>query len=37
MFRDRGVVVGSKLQLTPEWGSREKLASLANEADLFLR
>jgi glycerol-3-phosphate O-acyltransferase len=37
MFRDRGVVVGTKLQLTPEWASREKLSALANEADLFLR
>src|SRR6267142_1213742 len=37
LFRDRGVVVGSKLQLTPEWASREKLAELAGEADLFLR
>ncbi|HEY4883300.1 MAG TPA: 1-acyl-sn-glycerol-3-phosphate acyltransferase [Myxococcales bacterium] len=37
MFRDRGVVVGSKLQLTPEWASREKIGALANEADLFLR
>ena len=37
MFRDRGVVVGAKPQLTPEWASREKLESLADEADLFLR
>jgi glycerol-3-phosphate O-acyltransferase len=37
MFRDRGVVIGAKLQLTPEWASPEKLASLAEEADLFLR
>lgn len=37
MFRDRGVVVGAKLQLTPEWASREKLAALADEADRFLR
>src|SRR6266850_1189338 len=37
LFRDRGVVVGSKLQLTPEWASREKIGALANEADLFLR
>ena len=37
MFRDRGVVIGSKLQLTPEWDSAEKLASLTEEADLFLR
>ena len=37
MFRDRGVVIGSKLQLTPEWASGDKLASLAEEADLFLR
>jgi len=29
--------VGSKLQLTPEWASREKIGALANEADLFLR
>ncbi len=37
LFRDRGVVVGAKLQLTPEWSSREKLATLIDEADLFLR
>ena len=37
MFRDRGVVVGVKLQLTPEWASREKVAALAEEADRFLR
>jgi glycerol-3-phosphate O-acyltransferase len=37
MFRDRGVVVGAKLQLTPEWASREKIAALADEADRFLR
>ncbi len=37
LFRDRGVVVGAKPQLTPEWATREKLAALANEADLFLR
>jgi glycerol-3-phosphate O-acyltransferase len=37
LFRDRGVVVGSKLQLTPEWSSREKLSALTEEADLFLR
>ena len=37
LFRDRGVVVAAKPQLTPEWGSREKLAELENEADLFLR
>src|SRR5207302_1194069 len=37
VLRDRGVVVGAKLQLTPEWASREKLAALAEEADLFLR
>jgi hypothetical protein len=37
MFRDRGVVVGAKLQLTPEWASREKVAALADEADRFLR
>jgi hypothetical protein len=37
MFRDRGVVVGAKLQLTPEWASKEKVEALAGEADLFLR
>ena len=37
VFRDRGVVIGSKLSLTPEWASADKLASLAEEADLFLR
>jgi hypothetical protein len=31
------VVVGSKLQLTSEWSSREKLSALTEEADLFLR
>ena len=36
-FRDRGVVIGSKLQLTEDWASKEKVASLAEEADLFLR
>ncbi len=37
MFRDRGVVVGAKMQLTPEWASREKVAALADETDQFLR
>ena len=37
VFRDRGVVVGSRLQLTPEWSSREKLDGLAAETDVFLR
>jgi glycerol-3-phosphate O-acyltransferase len=37
MFRDRGVVIGARLKLTPEWASAERLASLAEEADLFLR
>ncbi len=37
MFRDRGVVVGARLQLTPEWASKEKIEALADEADLFLR
>jgi glycerol-3-phosphate O-acyltransferase len=36
-FRDRGVVIGAKLQLTEDWASKERLASLAEEADLFLR
>ncbi len=36
-FRDRGVVVGAKLQLTPEWASKERLATLGEEADRFLR
>lgn len=36
-FRDRGVVVGAKLQLTPDWASRDALSKLAEEADLFLR
>lgn len=37
MFRDRGVVIGAKMQVQPEWASKEKLAALADEADLFLR
>jgi glycerol-3-phosphate O-acyltransferase len=37
MFRDRGVVIGARLKLTSEWASADKLASLAEEADLFLR
>jgi hypothetical protein len=37
VFRDRGVVIGAKMQLTPEWASKEKLAALSDEADLFLR
>jgi hypothetical protein len=37
MFRDRGVIIGARLQLTPEYASKEKLAALADEADLFLR
>jgi len=37
VLRDRGVVVGAKIKLTPEWASKEKLAALAEEADLFLR
>jgi glycerol-3-phosphate O-acyltransferase len=37
VLRDRGVVVGARIKLTPEWASKEKLAALAEEADLFLR
>ena len=37
MFRDRGVVIGAKMQLQPEYASKEKLDALADEADLFLR
>ncbi|MGZ6142241.1 MAG: glycerol-3-phosphate acyltransferase, partial [Myxococcales bacterium] len=37
MFRDRGVVIGAKMQLTPEFASKEKLDALADEADQFLR
>src|SRR5919201_1036931 len=37
MLRDRGVVVGAKLQLTPEWAAKEKVAALADEVDRFLR
>ena len=37
VFRDRGVVIGSKLSLTADWASVDKLAQLTEEADLFLR
>ncbi len=37
MLRDRGVIIGAKMQLTPEYAAKEKLAALADEADLFLR
>jgi len=37
MFRDRGVVIGAKLSLTPEFAAKDKLSALADEADLFLR
>ena len=37
VFRDRGVVIGAKMQLTPEFASKEKLDALADEADQFLR
>src|SRR5712691_8368113 len=37
MFRDRGVIIGARLQLTPEWSSSERVAALAEEADSFLR
>ena len=37
MLRDRGAVVGAKLQLTPDWAAKEKVAALADEVDLFLR
>ena len=37
MLRDRGAVVGAKIQLTPDWASKEKIAALADEVDLFLR
>ncbi len=41
LFRDRGVLAqgegkGAKLTLAPEWAAREKLATLADEADRFL-
>ncbi|TMA28935.1 MAG: glycerol-3-phosphate acyltransferase [Deltaproteobacteria bacterium] len=37
MLRDRGVVVGARLQLTAEWSSEARLAALSDEVDLFLR
>ena len=37
MFRDRGVVIGAKMQLTPEFAAKEKIDALADETDLFLR
>jgi glycerol-3-phosphate O-acyltransferase len=37
VFRDRGVVIGARMQLTPEWSSPERVAALAEEADSFLR
>jgi glycerol-3-phosphate O-acyltransferase len=37
MLRDRGVIIGAKVALTPEFASKEKLDALEDEADLFLR
>jgi len=37
MFRDRGAVIGARMQLTPEFASKDKLSALSSEADLFLR
>ena len=37
MLRDRGVIIGAKVALTPEYAAKEKLDALADEADLFLR
>ena len=37
MLRDRGVIIGAKVALTPEFATKEKVDALADEADLFLR
>jgi len=37
MLREREVVRGAKLELTPEFRSREKIAALAEEIDQYLR
>jgi len=35
-LRDREVIRGAKVELTPEWRSREKVARLAEEVDRYL-
>jgi glycerol-3-phosphate O-acyltransferase len=37
MLRERDVVRGARLELTPEFRSREKIAALADEVDHYLR
>ena len=37
MLREREVVRGARLELTPEFRSREKIAALAEEVDQYLR
>ena len=37
MLRDREVVRGARLELTPEYRSREKIAGLAEEVDQYLK
>ena len=37
MLRERDVVRGARLELTPEFRSREKIAALADEVDQYLR
>ncbi|HZX66031.1 MAG TPA: hypothetical protein VFE76_11580, partial [Myxococcales bacterium] len=36
VLRDREVIRGAKVVLTPEWRSREKVAQLAEEVDRYL-
>jgi glycerol-3-phosphate O-acyltransferase len=37
MLREREVVRGARLELTPEFRSRQRLAALAEEVDLYMR
>ena len=37
MYRDRGVIIGSNVSLTPEFAARDKVLELTSEADQFLR
>ena len=36
VLRDREVIRGAKVELTPEWRSREKTAQLSEEVDRYL-
>jgi hypothetical protein len=36
VLRDRDVIRGAKVELTPEWKPREKVTELAQEVDRYL-